>query len=248
MYGGIQGGGGVMREVSFGEYGKLICGNALDVLRSMESDSVGAVITDPPYGIGLMLHHGRSGERIHLRYETIEGDWSMQVGQEVLDWCCDRGIATAAFSSPLKPWAGEWRSALVWNKGPAVGGGGDTSKAWKKTWEMILVARNGDLRCGRDSAVLDWFVTPGSKSHPCEKPIGLMQYLTRQITNPGDLVSDPFMGSGTTCVAAAMEGRRFIGVELEEKYFDIACKRVEHCLRPGMFAVVADEAEWRAER
>ena len=69
--------------------------------------------------------------------------------------------------------------------------------------------------------------------HPTEKPRRLMSAIIADFTNPGQLICDPFMGSGTTGVAAVMAGRRFIGIELNETYFDIACKRIEDAQRQG---------------
>ena len=72
--------------------------------------------------------------------------------------------------------------------------------------------------------------------HPTQKPVDLMKYLVKTYTNAGDTVLDFTMGSGTTLVACAKLGRKGIGIELEEKYFDIACKRVEEAYRqPDMF-------------
>ena len=72
--------------------------------------------------------------------------------------------------------------------------------------------------------------------HPTTKPVDLMGRLVRLFTSPGETVCDPFMGSGTTLVACANLGRRGIGIEIEEKYFDIACKRVEDAYRqPRLF-------------
>jgi len=68
-------------------------------------------------------------------------------------------------------------------------------------------------------------------SHPTVKPTDLMRYLCRLVTPPGGVVLDPFMGSGTTGVAAVQMGRQFIGIEREPKYFDIACKRIEDAQR-----------------
>lgn len=68
-------------------------------------------------------------------------------------------------------------------------------------------------------------------SHPTAKPVPLMEWLVRTYTSAGQTVCDPFMGSGSTGVAALLNNRRFIGVEREEKYFDIACQRLEDALR-----------------
>eukprot|EP00873_Tetraselmis_striata_P020733 jgi/Tetstr1/440997/TSEL_029265.t1 len=77
--------------------------------------------------------------------------------------------------------------------------------------------------------------------HPTEKPVPLMAEYVRNSSAPGEIVLDPFMGSGTTGVAAAQLGRRFIGIELDEGYFDIACQRISSAYsHPDMFAEVAN--------
>jgi len=63
--------------------------------------------------------------------------------------------------------------------------------------------------------------------HPTQKPLALMEFLVKSYTNEGDIIIDPFMGSGTTGVAALQSSRQFIGIEKEQQYFDIACKRIE---------------------
>ncbi len=72
--------------------------------------------------------------------------------------------------------------------------------------------------------------------HPTEKPVSLMSEIVQDFTSPNQTILDPFMGSGTTGVACAKLGRKFIGIELEPKYFDIACKRIEDAYKqPDMF-------------
>ena len=70
------------------------------------------------------------------------------------------------------------------------------------------------------------------KLHPTQKPLELMRYMVRTYSNPGDLVLDPFMGSGTTAVACVLEKRNFIGFELDEKYFNLANKRLQDLTGP----------------
>ena len=71
------------------------------------------------------------------------------------------------------------------------------------------------------------FVTPTANHHPTVKPLALMRWLVKLVARPGDVVLDPFMGSGTTGVACAMEGREFIGIEREAEYLEIAKRRIE---------------------
>lgn len=74
---------------------------------------------------------------------------------------------------------------------------------------------------------------PRDRLHPNEKPERLPALFIDLTTRPGDLVLDPFMGSGTTGVSAVRAGRRFIGIEIEPRYFDIACRRIEQAQRQG---------------
>ena len=71
------------------------------------------------------------------------------------------------------------------------------------------------------------------KQHPTQKPVALMEYLIKTYTNEGETVLDFTMGSGTTGVACANLGRKFIGIEIERKYFDIACERIEAAYAQG---------------
>lgn len=77
------------------------------------------------------------------------------------------------------------------------------------------------------------FKSESQTVHPTQKPVALMEYLIRTYTNEGETVMDNCMGSGTTGVAALQLGRKFIGIEREEKYFDIACKRIEQAMAQG---------------
>jgi site-specific DNA-methyltransferase (adenine-specific) len=81
--------------------------------------------------------------------------------------------------------------------------------------------------------------TQNSSVHPTQKPVALMRYLVKTYTQPEQTVLDFTMGSGTTGVACQLDGRRFIGIEREPKYFDIACKRIDEAQRQGDFFVDA---------
>jgi site-specific DNA-methyltransferase (adenine-specific) len=201
----------------------LYLGDCLTVLPTILAD---VVITDPPYGIALKDHGRRGYDR------KIAGDESQEAGESVLTWCEANALPTCFFASPRKPWPGTWRNMLVWDKGEAVGGGGDIATCWKQTWELIQVARNRPLNGNRDGAVLRYHVgQSGSHWHPAQKPESLMSYLVAKLTQPGNAVLDPFMGSGSTGVAAVQLGRSFVGVEIEPEYFTIACERITNAQR-----------------
>lgn len=196
-------------------------GDCREILPQLEP--VDLVLTDPPYGIALE-NHGRGDGRRRDRDWTIVGDESRDVGQLVLDQFLGAGTPTIAFASPRLPWSGNWRSFLVWHK-PGVGVGGDPNLCWMADWELIQVANNRALFGGKESGVLRYPVSSSSFSdHPCAKPLPLVQKLI--IKHGGDTVLDPFMGSGTTLRAAKDLGRRAIGIEIEERYCEIAAKRL----------------------
>jgi DNA modification methylase len=120
---------------------------------------------------------------------------------------------------------------------------GDLSMPWKPSWELIYIRGNA-WRGARDEGVLRGHVQVPwetqfkglgdreARSHPHQKPISLIEALLQKLPNEFTVL-DPFMGSGTTGVACARLGRRFIGIEIEERYFDIACRRIEAAQRQG---------------
>lgn len=197
---------------------QIFCGDCRDVLPTLPPCDL--LLTDPPYGIGL-ANHAAGKERADMDW-TIHGDLSQSLGVEVLS---SVEGPTIAFASPRMPWPGEWRQHLVWSKGEHVGGGGDPGKCWKQDWELIQVRQTPDLKGNRDSSVL-WFpaVKDDYRFHPSPKPIGLMKYLISK-TNPQTII-DPFMGSGSTLLAAKLLGRRCIGIEIEKRYCEIAVQRL----------------------
>ena len=113
-----------------------------------------------------------------------------------------------------------------YNKGCAV----RDTMAYGKQEKAVLVKNDSGLRYPRS---VQYFVTAESegKLHPTQKPIALFEWLIKTYTNKGDLVLDPCMGSGTTAAACIKTGRRFIGFEKNEDYFNIAKKRIEAMLQ-----------------
>lgn len=210
-------------------------GDALSLLPDLRAE-VGAVLTDPPYGIALA-----SNGTWFRSMRGIEGDDSQETGQTAIDLCFARGWPVAAFASPLRPWAGDWRQALVWDKGGAVGIGGDRATCWKRSWELIQVSRLfGAVNGSRDESVLRFPAMPSlSAMHPAAKPVDLMRYLVRKLTAPDDLILDPFGGIGATAVACAIEGRRCVLIEREPAYAAIARRRIADAMGTGLLAGIA---------
>jgi DNA modification methylase len=183
---------------------------------------VDLVLTDPPYGAG--LRNGDVDGHRSKRWDSIIGDSDQSVGVSVLEGL--RGIPVIAFASPWLPWPGKWRNLIVWDKGGAVGGGGDIETCLKRSWELIQVRDNAVLQGSRDESVWRFPIVPADTAiHIAAKPVSLIAALIEKFG--GTLILDPFMGSGTTLVAAKRLGRRCIGIEIEEKYCAIAAERLE---------------------
>ena len=193
---------------------RLYCGDCLELLPTMEAGSVDCVVADPPYGCKATT--GRGG--VYDGFE-IAGD----MDASLRDWL----VATwdgpsIIFGSPRiqRP---PCKAVLIWAKGEHTGMG-DLRFPWKPDFEEIYVSGDG-FSGHRGSSVLRHNArTDSERWHPTEKPASLMSALIEKC--PAGVILDPFMGSGTTGVACVQTGRRFIGMELEPRYFDSAVKRI----------------------
>jgi site-specific DNA-methyltransferase (adenine-specific) len=201
----------------------LYLGDCLEILPTL--GPVDAVVTDPPYGIGLNADYSRFSDSKngvrgyqHLRktHDSVVGDDSPFDPSPWLRF--DRVILWGAnnFHNRL-PETGTW---LIWDKRA------DNGHA------MLADAEIGWLSLGRMTRIFDhcWhgFARASENSehyHPTQKPVALMEWCLRFLSDAGTIL-DPFMGAGTTGVACARLGRKFIGIEIEPKYFDIACERI----------------------
>lgn len=229
-----------MRVETIGSARLILC-DCRDVLPTLSG--VDAVVTDPPYGINHSSGHGAS-----WRNTRIAGDNDTTLRDEVL-----LGFANvASFGTWKTPPIADAAGCLVFDKGPAFGMG-DLSFPWKPSFELIYI--RGRAWAGkRDEGVLRGHVQVSwetqfkglgdreARSHPHQKPFSLCEALLMKLP-PDFLILDPFMGSGTTGVACARLGRRFIGIEIEERYFDIACRRIEQAQRQKDLFIDAPVAE-----
>lgn len=223
-----------MKPVIIGD-AELWLGDCLEVLPGL--GNVDAVVTDPPYGISHQSNHGASWEKTQ-----IAGDSDTSLRDTVLEQFDN----VAAFGTWKTPPIRNTKGCLVFDKGPAFGMG-DLQFPWKGSFELIYI-RGSIWRGKRDEGVLRGHIQVSwetqfkglgereARSHPHQKPVSLCQELIKKLPNDATIL-DPFMGSGTTGVACAKLGRKFIGIELERRYFDIACRRIEEAYRqPRLFA------------
>jgi site-specific DNA-methyltransferase (adenine-specific) len=137
----------------------------------------------------------------------------------------------------------DFKQMVVWDKGP-MGMGWH----YRRSYETVLVGQRpgGACRWFDETDAIENIIRPGhlgirkiiprADDHPTPKPPELARHFIRLHTKPGDLVLDPFMGGGSTAVAAVKEGRRFLGVEIDPQWFDLTCRRIEQAYaQPDLF-------------
>lgn len=213
-------------------------GDCRDVAESLSPGCVDLVLTDPPYGQAFV-----SGMRTATDLGAVRGDGVRQGIRSVRRALNDLVpvYSDAAHFLVFCHWE-SWpdfydnlshlfavRNALIWHKDR--GGMGDLRHEYAKDYEVILFggrSRAREIDGRRDGTVIRGFppVPGGAREHPTEKPVSLLQYFIGKHAPEGGLVLDPFMGSGTTLVAAKNLGRRAIGIEIEERYCEIAAGRL----------------------
>jgi hypothetical protein len=193
-----------------------------------------AVLTDPPFGVG--YKSGHATDRLWAGGRSIANDHDTSVRDDVLRAL--EGVPMLVFGSRRAPAPAATKMYLTWDKGPALGMG-DLSLPWKPTTEEIYVLGRGFVGARDKGAVIYHppvqSMAANGRLHPNEKPVGLLRLLLQSL--PTGLICDPFMGSGSTGVACALEARAFVGCEINPAYFDIACRRIEEAYKqPRLFA------------
>ena len=216
---------------------KLIQGDCLEVMKSIPNKSVDLVLTDPPYNIARNNNFSTMG-----RAGIDFGKW-------------DKGFDLFSYIDQVSRVLNKDGSFVVFNAWKNLGAIADYAESQGfDTKDMIRLEksnpmpRNRDRRYITDYECAVWFVKKGAKwifnrqdekyqrpkfvfgiesgLHPTQKNLGLMKELVKIHSNQGDTVIDPFMGSGTTGLACKNLGRKFIGIEQDANYFEIASKRI----------------------
>jgi len=227
---------------------EIYLGDCREVLPSLERESVTLLWTDPPYGHSnhdgdfnarLNSHRGLAGAPIandtpELMREALSGALVAAVPLLRADCCCCCCCCGGGGPRPTFAWVADrmdrdglsFFHSVIWDKiNPGLGW------RFRRQHEMVMVAHRtgGKLAWAEDDVAVPNILRlgpPRERQHPNEKPLELPARFIAWTTNPGDLVLDPFMGSGTTLRAAKNLGRRAIGIELDEKYAEIAAERL----------------------
>jgi DNA modification methylase len=236
------------------EVNKIYCGDCLELMKEIEDKSVDLIIIDPPYfNQGTKPKYTRKGKK---DVNTYFGEWDkFETDEDYLKWmkliiceCCrvlkEDGsfycFTNDRYISYLRHFIRDidnmtYASTLIWHKYNSpprfiMKAGFISSK------ELIMLSYKGKNptfnKPKEFKEMLDVWITPQTPSgerlgHPTQKPLSLIKRFIEISSNEGDLVLDSFVGSGTTAVACINTNRRFIGIELEPKYVEIANKRIQ---------------------
>jgi len=203
----------------------LYLGDCAEVLSMI--DKVDAVITDPPYGINDNSKKVASRGNMAAPKDYGHFDWDKSPpSDELIELIRTKGKYQAFFGGnyftlpPTSCW-------LVWDKLNGDNDFADCELAWTNWHKAVRRLQwrwNGMIRQGNEE-----------RYHPTQKPLEVMKWVI-ELCPKSDTILDPFMGSGTTGVAAIQLGKKFIGIEREKQYFDIACKRIEQAVsQPQLF-------------
>ena len=199
----------------------LYLGDCLEILPTL--GKVDAVVTDPPYGLAgvtekaLYASFDDTPEQVKHLVESVLscGKWERMVmtpGQNMM-FEYRKPDAIGAFYYPAGTGSCSWGFV-----------------GWQPIFYYGKDPRLAD-RKGRAHSCFQSTESADKNGHPCPKPLKTWERLTERVTRPGETILDPFMGSGTTGVACMNLGRKFIGIEIEPKYFEIACERIENAQR-----------------
>ena len=217
----------------------LRLGNCLEILPTLEAESVDAVVTDPPYGIGFKYethdddenHYAELMGRSVLAAERIvKSDGALfwwQGMKRASDWYLwfpsgYRIIASCKDFVQMRPTRIQYAfdPIIFWYKGgkqpKRKSFGSRTENAKHKLWDWHIAKTSKHINDAKTKGI-----------HPCQRPIDAVVNVVLAASEPGDTILDPFMGSGTTGVACVKTGRNFVGIEIDEGYYEIAQKRIE---------------------
>jgi site-specific DNA-methyltransferase (adenine-specific)/modification methylase len=183
-----------------------------------------AVVTDPPYGIGESKGKNKTRGKLALSKDYGNDNWDDKpIDKNAIDLICNISKWQIIFGGnyfelpPTKCW-------LVWDKENGNTDFADAELAWTNLNKAVRLKRymwHGMLRANKEAR----------GDHPTQKPVGIMEWVINHLPKNVESIVDPYMGSGTTGVACMNLQKKFIGIEREQKYFDIACKRIEDSQR-----------------
>jgi site-specific DNA-methyltransferase (adenine-specific) len=222
---------------------KLLFGDCFERLKEIPDNSIDAVITDPPYSIDFLSNRTNNHEKIKNDdipadelFRKFMPDVKRVLKEEgVACICCAGGgrRPTTALATLESIKYLDLVNTVVWSKGKNDGSFVGLGWRYRPSYETVLILAKNYKKMAwyqKTNDVSNVFTCkptiPSKYDHPTPKPIKLMEFFIRNHTKEGDTVLDMFMGGGTTGVACMRLNRKFIGIEIEEKFFDMAHKRI----------------------
>jgi site-specific DNA-methyltransferase (adenine-specific)/modification methylase len=193
---------------------------------------VDAVITDPPYGIG--ERKGTiSKARNRNNYENFDDTPEAIKNEIVPRFELALSLANRAIMTPGGKCFSMYPAPV--DIGMSFQPATSSMTHWGRATCQPIFYYGKDPMAGKTIKPIHYQLTeaPEKNGHPCPKPIGFMMWMVDRGSLNGEVILDPFMGSGTTGVACVQLGRKFIGIERDERYFEIACQRIERAVSQG---------------
>lgn len=242
-----------IKELHKIDVSQLYNGDCVDVMKNFNSKSVDCIITDPPYNLGLFMQNRntnlikmRENQFAYAGWDNVGFDtWKIQMlsflqeSSRVLK----KNGALVVFMSVIKvesfvalaeQCGFYYKTTGIWHKtNPMPRNMNIHFVTSNECWIYFINEGTSGTFNNDGKLILDYIetsVTPLSErkygKHPTQKPLSIMKYLVKLLTNKDEVVLDPFMGSGSTCVASAICGRKYLGIELNPEYYEIAKKRL----------------------
>ena len=202
---------------------QIICGDCLEVMKTFPDKSIDLVLTDPPYGIGENNEKNASRGKLAKTTDFGHYEWdkekiSKEYLEEIFRISKNQIIFGGNYYGSI---LGDTSCYIVWDKDNGENDFADCELAWTSFKSAVRKFKwrwNGMLQ--------EDMKHKEPRYHPTQKPVELMKWILGKYSEPTDLILDPFLGSGTTIIAAKQLHRRYIGIEISQKYCDIAKQRL----------------------
>jgi DNA modification methylase len=251
-----------IRNFNFMEINKIICGNCLKVMKEIPDNSVDLVLTDPPYMIsrkekysGLDWMGKRSKDGVNVNFDFGEWDYFdsledyLKFTKKWFEECYrlirDGGQIYSFFSKERQWFLWKWweefggksRNIITWHKLnpiPQVRKVGYQSSTEFAFWGTKGKNHTFNYQLGQCHNFIETSICSGNErwTHPTQKSLKVIEMFLSYSSNENDIILDPFLGSGTTAVACKRLKRNYIGIEISEKYCDIARQRIKGQAKP----------------
>ena len=223
---------------------KIINGNSIELLKKLKDESIDLIVTDPPYKVTARGNAGNSGGMMQKKL-SMQGKIFQHNDVKPIDYIPElyrilkdgshcyimtNHVNLQEMINTATECGFKFIKSLIWNKGNKIMG-----QYYMSQFEYILFFRKGKGKKINKCGTADILDVPNKKTkneegkniHDTEKPVGLMKILIENSSQEGEIVLDPFMGVGSTGMGSIELNRKFIGIELDENYFEIAKQRIE---------------------